>query len=144
VGNANGFAFDENDNLVVRRVIGGVQVNTILLGGAVTSTASEAVTVSQTGSTIVANSTTSVVVTLPTAAPGLTYTLVVGQVTSSGGHAFSPAAADFITGDGLTAVVDKDLICTAATDAVGDSVTIVGADGGWYVTAITGTWAKEG
>ena len=53
-------------------------------------------------------------------------------------------AADAIHGNSLTSVDDKGLINTGATDAEGDTVTIVG-DGadGWYITSILGTWAKE-
>lgn len=96
------------------------------------------------GAVIFADSTTSVVVTLPATAKGLRFTLVVKQLTTATGHSFSPAAADYITGNGLTAVDDKDLICSAASDRVGDAVQIV-ADGvdGWFITAVSGTWAKE-
>ena len=145
VGHANGIGFDTNDNLVVRRIIGGVQTTSIVpLGGGSAPATSTTATSAQSGQTFVASSTTSVVISLPTAAAGLTYTLVVGTAAATGaGHAFSPAATDFITGNGLTAVVNKDLICTAASDRVGDTVTIVGATGGWFITTIIGTWAKE-
>jgi hypothetical protein len=53
-------------------------------------------------------------------------------------------SADLIRGNGITPADNKDLICTQATSRIGDSCTIVG-DGvdGWYITAITGTWARE-
>jgi len=110
-------------------------------------TASLTLTAADDGATVIADSTTSVVVTLPdvaTCGEGVKFTLIVKQLTSSGGHAFSPAAADYITGNGLTAVVDKDLICGAAGDRVGDAITIV-SDGvdGWFITSVVGTWAKE-
>ena len=106
--------------------------------------ASATLAVSDHGGVFEADSTTSVVLTLPSTQKGLTFTLVVGQLTSSGGHAFSPAAADKIMGNGFTATDDKDAICTAATDRVGDSITLVG-DGvdGWYITSVVGTWARE-
>ena len=55
----------------------------------------------------------------------------------------SPQAADAIYY--VTSVNDKDLLNTKATAVEGDTVTIVG-DGatGWFVTAIKGTWAKQG
>lgn len=85
--------------------------------------------------------------TLPNTEEGLTYTFAVqADALSAGvGLRISPAAADAIMGNGLTSVDDKDLMNSGATDAEGDSVTLVG-DGidGWYITAITGTWVKEG
>jgi hypothetical protein len=107
-------------------------------------TASFTATTAESGTTYVADSTTSVVCTLPATEVGLKFTLVVGQLTSTGGHAFSPAAADKIMGNGFTAADDKDAICTASGDRVGDSITVVG-DGslGWYITAVTGTWDRE-
>ena len=109
-------------------------------------TASTTATAGDSGKVYIADSTTSVVITLPTAAsvPGGEYTLVVRQLTSSGGHAFSPNAADSIEGNGLTSVANKDIICSAATDREGDSITLR-SDGvnSWIVTAVTGTWAKE-
>lgn len=107
-------------------------------------TASATLTAADDGAVIIADSTTSVVMTLPATAKGLKFTLIVGQLTTSGGHAFSPAAADKIMGNGFTAADDKDAICSAATDRVGDAITLVG-DGvdGWYITSVTGTWARE-
>lgn len=110
----------------------------------VSVTASANLSVADNGGVFEADSTTSVVLTLPATQKGLTYTLVVGQLTAAGGHAFSPQAADKIMYGPTTAVDNKDLICTAATDRVGDCVTVVG-DGvdGWYVTSAIGTWAAE-
>ena len=107
-------------------------------------TASFTATAAQSGTTFVADSTTSVIVTLPATAKGLRYTLVVGQLTTVTGHSFSPAAADKIMGNGFTAADDKDAICTAASDRIGDAITLVG-DGvdGWYITSVVGTWARE-
>ncbi len=52
-------------------------------------------------------------------------------------------AYDYIRGNGLTSV-DKDLICTGATDRLGDSVRIYcdGVDG-WVIESIIGAWSKE-
>ena len=84
------------------------------------------------------------VATLPATVAGLFYTFIVHTVSATTGLSISPAAADAIRGNGLTSVDDKDLINTAATDAEGDTVTIIG-DGadGWWVVEIVGTWAKE-
>jgi len=56
----------------------------------------------------------------------------------------SPAAADKISGMGLTPADNKDLINTKATAEVGDEVTLL-ADGtdGYTVVEVKGTWARE-
>lgn len=86
------------------------------------------------------------VMTLPSTAAGLTYTFVIttAGLSASTGLSISPAAADKIMGNGLTAADNKDAINSGATDRDGDSLTIVG-DGvdGWFITAVTGTWARE-
>jgi len=109
--------------------------------------ASFTVTPEDDGKTFIFDSPTSVVATLPEASEanaGLEFTFIVEQLTTATGHSLSPAAADFITGNGLTATVDKDLICTHSSDRVGDAVTVVN-DGelGYYIKSIIGTWAKE-
>jgi hypothetical protein len=85
-----------------------------------------------------------IVVTLPATEAGLEYTFITHTVSAGTGASVSPAAADAIHGKGLTSVDNKDLINTGATDAEGDSVTLVG-DGvdGFWVVAANGTWAKE-
>lgn len=106
-------------------------------------TTSRAVTVAESGTTFFLKA-VDLKMTLPATAAGLTYTFVVHTVSASTGAQIDPAAADAIMGNGLTSVDDKDLINTPATDAEGDSVTIVGdAVDGWWITAINGTWAKE-
>lgn len=86
------------------------------------------------------------VISLPSTAAGTTLTIAISAaaLSSGTGLSISPAAADAIHGGGLSSADDKDLILDGATDAEGDSVTLVG-DGidGWYITAITGTWSKE-
>jgi hypothetical protein len=145
-GNAAGIGL-ENGNLKVYRgddhkgpLSSNPGAELININRVITLTASGTVTAADSGAVIIADSTTSIIVSLPATAKGLTYTLVVKQLTSSGGHAFSPVAADkFIYSSKAD---DADLVCTAASDVVGDSVTIVG-DGadGWVVKGIRGTWA---
>lgn len=98
------------------------------------------------GCTVVTTNTTdTTVVTLPATALGLRFRLILGGLAGAGaGHSFSPAAADKIMGNGFTAADDKDAICSAATDRIGDCIELLG-DGvdGWYVTHVTGTWARE-
>jgi hypothetical protein len=115
----------------------------IAVGRVIIASASFTLAARDNGATIIADSTTSVVVQLPSTAKGLRYTLSVKQLTSSGGHAFSPAAADKIYYGPVGALADDtDLVCSAATDRVGDSLTLVG-DGvdGWVVISAVGTWA---
>ena len=83
------------------------------------------------------------VFTLPATATGLVYTFVVGAASATTGLSISPAAADSIGGLALTTTDNKDLINTAATDRVGDSVTLVGVAAGWLAVNASGTWAKE-
>lgn len=90
------------------------------------------------------------VFTLPLASAtpiGTSYTFVCGVASGGTGLSISPNALDGIYGNGLTGVVNKDLINTGATDVVGDSAKIVcrGAAGiaAWFIENITGTWAKE-
>ena len=123
-GNHSGIGVDSDNNVLyvnpegTKRAVATDHVKLI--------TASATATTGDNGTTFVADDTTSIVVTLPATQAGLKYTLAVGQLTSSGGHAFSPNASDKIMGNGLTAVDDKDVICTAATDRVDDAITIVG------------------
>lgn len=58
--------------------------------------------------------------------------------------AISPAAADKIQGNGLSAQDNKDLLNTKATASVGDEVKLIG-DGtdGWIIVDVIGTWARE-
>ena len=124
-----------------------IDSNKIVLGLRETVVVTDAVTLTaaDSGKIIVMNATASKVVNLPATAAGLVFTLTHQVATSSGaGHAFSPVSADLIRGNGITPADNKDLICTQATARIGDSCTIVG-DGvdGWYITAITGTWARE-
>jgi hypothetical protein len=135
-----------------RWVVGGelaiVSGGTLSVSGGATSPtetqdANFTLTSSDSGKTIIIDA-ADVVATLPATAAGVTYTFIVKTLSSTTGFSVSPAAADAIHGNGLTSVDDKDLINTAASDAEGDTVTIIG-DGvdGWWITSIVGTWAKE-
>lgn len=126
-----------------------VDANKVALGlrvPLVVVTADTTLTEADSGKVVVVNAAASKVLTLPATAAGLTFTLVHAVASTSGaGHSISPVAADLVRGNGITPADNKDLICTQATSRIGDSVTLVG-DGvdGWYITAITGTWAREG
>lgn len=90
------------------------------------------------------------VFTLPASATvgaGVEYTFECGALSTGTGLSISPAAADAIYGNGLTSVVNKDLINTGASDRLGDMVTLISSGvagtGAWAIKGIIGTWAKE-
>lgn len=143
-GNAVGFGADEDG--VIRGNVSGTAGDTFAVPGwrIKTVTASVTATAADNGTLFIADSTTSVVVSLPATAKGLTFGLVVLQLTTVGGHAFSPVAVDSIAGNGFTVADNKDAICSAASDRVGDMLVLIG-DGvnGWYISTVTGTWARE-
>lgn len=87
------------------------------------------------------------VFTLPAAAAGtkgVWYEFECGSLSTGTGLSISPNASDNVRGNGLTALDDKDLINSGASDRLGDSVRIYcdGVDG-WVIETIVGTWAKE-
>lgn len=81
------------------------------------------------------------VVTLPPTEPGLYYTFLVETPSTNTGLSISPNAADKIN----YGTDDKDIINTAASDVIGDLITLVGdEDGdGWLIIEKIGTWAAE-
>ena len=97
------------------------------------------VTTADSGTVFIATA-ADVVFALPATMVGLTYTFINATLSVGTGMSVSPAAVDSIN-EGTD---NKDLINSGASDAIGDSVTIV-ADGtnGWYTTAKVGTWASE-
>lgn len=101
----------------------------------------------QSGSTFIATA-VDVVFTLPATAAGLRYTIISKAPSGGAGVKISPQAADKIMGTAGTVAFssldDKDAINTGATDAEGDSMTLVG-DGvdGWFIVNSTGVWARE-
>lgn len=65
-------------------------------------------------------------------------------LSSSVGCSLNPASVDKIQGTGITAADNKDIINTAATDAVGDTLTVVcDGENGWVITNLIGTWARQ-
>jgi hypothetical protein len=110
--------------------------------------ATQALTAAQSGQKFVGA--VDAVFTLPAAAAataGVWYEFETGALSAGTGLSISPAAADAIAGNGLTAVVNKDLINSGATDRLGDSVRIyctgVTGTNAWVIESIIGTWAKE-
>lgn len=138
---------DRSDRLVLD--LGAVKGRRYLDGNSLdTKTAAFTLTNGEAGKTIVFSGTASVIATLPKAAAankGAIYIFVVGSLPSSGaGHAVSPNAADTIIGAHFTPAANKDVICSAATDRLGDLLEVQ-SDGvsNWYVTSVIGTWARE-
>lgn len=111
--------------------------------------ATQALTAAQSGEKFVGA--VDAVFTLPAAAGsgmvGVWYEFECGALSVGTGLSISPAAADAIGGNGLTVVVDKDLINSGGTDRLGDSVRIycTGVTGAtaWRIESVVGTWAKE-
>lgn len=110
--------------------------------------ASQTLTAAQSGQRFVG--VVDAVFTLPSAAltpKGTRYTFETGAVSAGVGLSISPNAADAIGGNGLSVVLDKDLINSGASDRLGDSVTIyctgVAGSGAWIIASIIGTFAKE-
>ena len=106
-------------------------------------TASWTLDASDSGKKFIVNA-VDLVATLPSTVDGLHFEFYILTASASTGFSVSPAAADQIIGNGFTAADDKDAINTAASDAVGDRIVVHG-DGasGWYITDVTGTWARE-
>lgn len=107
--------------------------------------ATQTLTALQSGETFVGA--VDAVFTLPAAAAGtkgVEYFFVCGAASSGTGLSISPNSADNIRGAGLSAVDNKDLINSGATDVIGDTAHIVcdGVDG-WIIVSLSGTWAKE-
>ena len=87
------------------------------------------------------------VVTLPAASvttKGVFYEFFTITLSAATGYSVSPNSADKIQGKGITSAVDKDIINTHATEALGDRIVLV-CDGsvGWLILGTTGTWARE-
>lgn len=91
--------------------------------------------------------TATVVITLPPAArvKGASITLIGVAATAAGaGLTLDVPSSDTMNGNGFTAAAGKGAVNSQATSRAGDSITVV-SDGGtaWYITAVTGTWARE-
>jgi hypothetical protein len=130
--------------------MGTIQGGTVIPGVArgappavLTKTADYTVTEADNGAVILADA-VDLTITLPATRAGFRVTVIVATASATTGLSISPAAADQIIGNGFTPADDKDAVNTAATDAVGDLMTLVG-DGadGWYIENIIGTWARE-
>lgn len=152
-GDSIGFGVRQNGDTIVAdfgRTKGRKYVRTTPATPVLLVTASTTLTASQVdGLTVVFDTTTSSLVTLPAAATckGARIKAVWKQLTAaSTGHGFNPVAADFIGGgvSALTVVVNKDLYSASGSDTVNDRIELT-SDGvnGWLVTDFVGTFSKE-
>lgn len=87
------------------------------------------------------------VISLPAWEPNLTFTVMTYVINAGAtGTSVSPVATDKIYAPGsLTPTVNKDIINTAATDVLGDYVTVQSGTTAntWYVIGMNGVWAAE-
>lgn len=83
--------------------------------------------------------------TLPAVATGVTgFVLMAGGAFGAQAMTISPNASDGIRGPDLTAVDDKDLLLTKATQRRGDYALVTVLDGtGYAATELKGIWTKE-
>ncbi len=144
-GDHAGIGVNPDDNRLYVNPHSGVGRIPFKCGNVVVLTTNRTALAGESGTTFIASSTTSIVLTLPATAAGLEFTLINAGLTTTGtGHSISPASVDKIIGNGFSPADDKDAMNTAATDVIGDMITVIG-DGvdGWYIKDIKGTWAKE-
>ncbi len=102
------------------------------------------VTAEQSGTIFLLEHADDIVVQLPATVAGLEYTFIVQSLAADTlGHIITPAAADKFFGVGAPGD-DKGAVNTTATEAIGDSITVVG-DGvdGWVAIVNKGVWAKQ-
>jgi len=85
------------------------------------------------------------VITLPSIEGMSGIRLICGGAYGTVQISASPAAGDMIEGPDISAANDKDIINTLATACRGDYIDLDYSDAnGWVITAMKGTWAREG
>lgn len=134
------YFYDAAGQVIARFGAGGVGSTKVVNLAAAT----QALTAEQSGQRFVGA--VDAVFTLPAAGAatkGVQYEFECGALSVGTGLSVSPAAADAIAGNGLTAVANKDLVNTGASDRLGDSATIYCDGVQWVIASIIGTWAKE-
>ena len=99
------------------------------------ATAALTLTPADSGALVLFDSTTAFTITLPATQKGLTYSIHAKQLPGSGTHALDVQDADKFMYDGKAD--GATLVWTAAADAIGDGITVVGdGDEGWYVVSV--------
>lgn len=116
------------------------------LGGVETLAAARTLTRADSGKVFLSGA-VDIVVTLPPVDAGMvgvTYKFITVTLSASTGYSISPNASDRIQGKGITAADNKDIINTAATDAIGDMLEVVcDSTDGWTISGLLGTWSRE-
>lgn len=121
--------------------------STVSLGGAVnlavaTLSTTTTLTAATSGATyiVTAEDTTT---TLPAVASGLSYRFHVGSIAGATGVIIHPAGTAKLYGNGFTAADGKGAKCTHATARAGDFISMICDGTDWWITSISGTWARE-
>lgn len=98
----------------------------------------------QNGTTVVFNSTTSMIANLPPPRKGLWFQFYVKVAATSGvGHLIHSSSAAKTFAKGFSEAVGKGAVNTQASGAKGDSFYVVSDGTDWYGIASAGTWARE-
>lgn len=96
------------------------------------------------GSTLIFNSTTSLIANLPLPQVGLYFYAYVKLAATSGvGHLVHSTAAAKTFGKGFTEAVGKGALNTQATGAKGDAFEFTSDGTDWFGSVVAGTWARE-
>jgi len=126
--------FHDTNRLPLTKISG--NVNSQTKSGAYTMTAADSGLITYVSATAV--------ITLPATVVGYSFTFVNTGADGAVQISLSPAALDLISGIGLTAVDNKDVINTLATSKRGDSISIIGNGvDGWVITSAIGIWARQ-
>lgn len=88
-----------------------------------------------------------IVITLPSTALGLTFTIVNGsRYDGEFGYTVAPAAADGFTGNGFTAAINKAAVVSKTTSRAKDQFTVLGTGAagvtGWVFQQVQGTISR--
>lgn len=114
----------------------------------VSKTANFSVTAKDAGKTFGANSAAQQIASLPASnadSIGMEVTFVLEALPTAGvGFSVSPTATNQIIGNGFVGANDKDAIFSAASDRIGDALTLVAdGNGKWIIKSVVGTVARE-
>jgi hypothetical protein len=111
-----------------------------------TVTGAVTLTINDDGKTVLIDSTTSRIITLPAASlkPGFAVRVVVKTAATGGaGHSVAPIATNQIRESSITPADNKSLINTLATGKSGDSLYLISDGSVWIVVTKTGVWARQ-
>lgn len=124
------------------------QQNTLNLSTVNVVTGATTLTAAQSGTIIAANA-ADLVITMPTPALGLKFTVVSYASTSTleggtVGTTLAPAGTEEFIGNGFTPAAGKGAINTYTSAKQGDLLEVTCLDGSnWWITKVIGTWARH-